>query len=116
MNKTFLLKVKGLLLAEKADLLKQVEQEVEVDTEGDETDEIQGNILIELNNQLNTRHSTKLAQIESALARIEDKTYGKCHDCEENIPEKRLLHNPYFQTCVACAEERENEEKQRKRF
>jgi DnaK suppressor protein len=116
MNKAFLAKVKGLLLAEKADILKQVEREVDVDTEGDETDEIQGNMLIEMTNQLNTRNSAKLAQIEAALKRIEDKTYGKCLDCEENIPEKRLLHNPHFQTCVSCAEERENEEKTRKRF
>ncbi len=116
MNKTFLSKVKELLLAEKRDILKQVERDVAIDTDGDETDEIQGNLLIELTNQLNSRNATKLAQIEAALKRVDDKTYGKCQDCEEDIPEKRLLNNPYFQTCVSCAEEREAEEKQRKRF
>jgi len=116
MNKTFLSKVKELLLAEKRDVLKQVAREVDVDTDGDETDEIQGNLLIELTNQLNSRNATKLSQIEAALKRIDDKSYGKCLDCEEDIPEKRLLNNPYFQTCVSCAEEREAEEKQRKRF
>jgi DnaK suppressor protein len=117
MNKTFLKKMKESLLEQKRELLKQAaDREVEVDTEGDETDEIQANILIDLTNQLNTRNSTKLAQIETALKRIEDKTYGLCQDCEEPIPEKRLLSNPYFQTCVTCAEEREAEEKQRKKF
>jgi DnaK suppressor protein len=116
MNKTFLSKVKELLLAEKRDVLKQVAREVDVDTDGDETDEIQGNLLIELTNQLNSRNAIKLAQIEAALKRIDDKSYGKCLDCEEDIPEKRLLNNPHFQTCVSCAEEREAEEKQRKRF
>lgn len=116
MNKTFLSKVKELLLAEKRDILKQVERDVAIDTDGDETDEIQGNLLIELTNQLNSRNATKLAQIEAALKRVDDKTYGKCQDCEEDIPEKRLLNNPYFQTCVSCAEEHEAEEKQRKRF
>ena len=116
MNKTFLSKVKELLLAEKRDVLKQVAREVDVDTDGDETDEIQGNLLIELTNQLNSRNATKLSQIEAALKRIDDKSYGKCLDCEEDIPEIRLLNNPYFQTCVSCAEEREAEEKQRKRF
>lgn len=116
MNKTFLTKMKNLLLEQRRDILKQAGQELEVvDTEGDETDEIQGNMLIELNNQLNTRNSVRLAQIESALKRIEDKSYGLCQDCGEAIPEKRLLNNPYFQTCVTCAEEREAEEKQRKR-
>lgn len=116
MNKTFLQKMKKLLLAEKQELLKRSsDQEAIVDTEGDETDEIQGNILIELNNQLTTRNNAKLNQIETALKRIDDKTYGICQDCEDPIPEKRLLMNPYFQICVSCAEEREAEEKQRKR-
>jgi DnaK suppressor protein len=116
MNKTFLQKMKSLLLAEKQEILKKsTDQEVSVDTEGDETDEIQGNMLIELNNQLTSRNHAKLNQIDAALKRIEDKTYGICQDCEEKIPEKRLLMNPYFQTCVSCAEEREAEERQRKR-
>ena len=117
MNKTFLKKMKDLLLEQKRELLKQAAgQQVDVDTEGDETDEIQGNMLIELTNQLNSRNLEKLNQIDSALRRIEDKSYGLCQDCEDPIPEKRLLSNPYFQTCVSCAEEREAEEKQRKRF
>src|SRR5271168_2422208 len=99
MNKTFLAKMKKTLLVQKQEILKQVKrQEVDVDTEGDETDEIQGNMLIELTNQMNTRQSSKLAQIETALKRIEDKSYGKCEDCDEQIPDKRLLINPHFQT------------------
>jgi len=116
MNKTFLQKMKNLLLEQREELAKQVSKQIDVDTDGDETDEIQANILIDLNNQLSTRNSAKLNQIESALKRIEEKTYGLCQDCEDPIPEKRLLSNPYFQTCVSCAEEREAEEKQRKRF
>lgn len=115
MNKSFLQKMKSLLLEQKNELLKKTEQEVDVDTEGDEIDEIQANQLIEMNNQLNTRNNAKLLQIDAALKRIEEKTYGICQDCEEAIPEKRLLMNPYFQTCVSCAEEREAEERQRKR-
>ena len=115
MNKTFFLKMKAQLLAEKAEILKKVAVEIDVDTDGDETDEIQANILIQVNNQLNIRNAAKLVQIDSALLRIEDKKYGICIDCEEAIAEERLLSNPCFQTCIACAEERENEEKQRKR-
>jgi DnaK suppressor protein len=117
MNKTFLIKIKGLLLAEREEILKQADhQDNNVDIEGDETDEIQANQLIEINKRLTARNIAKLSQIDAALKRIENKAYGKCQDCEENIPEKRLLHNPYFLTCVCCAEEREIEEKQRKRF
>lgn len=116
MNKSFLKKVKELLLTEKGVILKQAQQDLDIDTDGDETDEIQANILIGINNQLNTRNSAKLRQIEEALKRIDDKSYGLCQDCGEVISEKRLLNNPHFQTCISCAEDREASEKQRKRF
>ena len=115
-KKSVLMKVKNTLVNEKHAILQQVRQEIDIDTDGDETDLIQGNLLIELTNHLNYRNSSKLKQIEEALKQIENKTYGLCKDCEEIIPEKRLLHNPYFQTCVSCAEEREVEEKQLRRF
>lgn len=116
MNKAFLKKMKDLLLEQKQEIVNHTKQEIAVDTEGDETDEVQGNMLMELSNQLNTRNAAKLSQIESALKRIDDGTYSLCQDCEDPIPEKRLLSNPHFQTCVSCAEEREAEEKQRKKF
>jgi DnaK suppressor protein len=72
--------------------------------------------MIDLYNRLSTRNQNKLLQIDAALKRVSDNTYGLCQDCEENIPEKRLLSNPYFLTCVACAEERESEDKQRRKI
>ncbi len=98
----------------KDELLSKTVKEIDVDTDGDETDEIQANLLIQITNQLNIRNAAKLVQMDLALQRIEDKKYGICIDCEEVIAEKRLLSNPYFQTCIVCAEQRENEEKQRK--
>lgn len=116
-SKGTLKKIIDGLLKQKQELLEiQKTSNNEIDTEGDETDSIQANLLIDLNNQLNTRNAAKLAQINSALKRIEDNVYGICEECEEQIPEKRLLINPYFQTCVSCAEDREAEEKQRKRL
>jgi|SRR5579885_2201369 len=116
LNKTFIQKMKEALLLEKKQLLSQARVEQDIDTDGDETDEIQGNMLIELQNQLSTRNSSRLKRIEDALSRLDKGTYGLCNDCEESIPEKRLTANPYCTTCVSCAEERELEEKQRKRF
>ena len=107
--------MKEKLLAERQALLKQPPPEVDIDTDGDETDEIQGNMLIQLTAALNIRNATKLNQIDAALKRIEDQSYGLCADCNEAIADKRLLSNPYFTTCIFCAEEREIEEKQRKK-
>lgn len=115
-KKSFLKKTKEKLLSQRDELAGQSTRRHDIDTDGDETDEIQAHILIDLHNQLTTRNSAKLIQIEDALKRLEESTYGICQDCEEQIPEKRLQINPYFLTCVACAESREAEDKQRKRF
>jgi len=44
-----------------------------------------------------------LDQIESALERIEDGTYGKCEECAARIPKARLNAIPYAAMCVKCA-------------
>lgn len=116
LSKIFLKKTKDRLLSERNELSNKSIKRPDIDTDGDETDKIQGNLLIDLHNQLNTRNHAKLTQINDALQRMDDKTYGICQDCEEDIPEKRISVNPYFLTCVACAEEREAEDKQRKKL
>lgn len=120
MNKSFLKKVKENMLSEKEKLLSKLNNNSPIDTEivdldGDETDEIQGNLLLEITSQLNSRNNNKLMLIEDALKRLDDNEYGVCEDCGEDIPEKRLVANPYFLTCISCAEERELENKQVKR-
>ena len=49
--------------------------------------------------------SGTLNQIENALERIEDGTYGECEECGARIPKKRLNVLPYATTCVKCASE-----------
>lgn len=114
LTKAFLKKTRERLLSERNELTEKSTQRPDIDTDGDEIDEIQGNQLIEFQNHLNIRNHNKLIQISDALKRMDDKSYGVCQDCEENIPEKRLLVNPYFLTCVACAEEREREDKRKR--
>ncbi len=48
-----------------------------------------------------------LGQIENALERIEEGTYGECELCEVRIPKARLNALPYATTCVKCASERD---------
>ncbi|HEY2931985.1 MAG TPA: TraR/DksA family transcriptional regulator [Acidobacteriota bacterium] len=52
--------------------------------------------------------------IEAALRRIDDGTYGKCEDCGEEIPAKRLEAVPWAPRCTACQEvfEQQQEEQQ----
>ena len=48
-----------------------------------------------------------LDQIEAALQRIEDGTYGRCEECGEAIPKNRLDAIPYAADCVRCASQAE---------
>lgn len=48
-----------------------------------------------------------LANIEAALERIEDGTYGLCEECGVRIPKKRLEAIPYANMCVRCASQSE---------
>jgi len=49
-----------------------------------------------------------LEQIEVALERIEDGTYGQCEECGGKIPKQRLNAIPYATMCVKCASESEH--------
>ena len=48
-----------------------------------------------------------LEQIEVALERIEDGTYGLCEQCGGRIPKQRLNAIPYAVMCVKCASQSE---------
>ncbi|MBA2395397.1 MAG: TraR/DksA C4-type zinc finger protein [Ktedonobacteraceae bacterium] len=41
-----------------------------------------------------------LTEVEAALKRIENGTYGHCIDCDKFIPEKRLEAIPWASRCV----------------
>jgi DnaK suppressor protein len=116
LNSAFLSKMKEILLSQRNDILNKSQSPVDIDSDGDETDEIQAKLLMEVNKSLHSRDADRVYQIDNAIKRINDESYGLCEDCGDAIPEKRLIANPCFLTCVSCAEDREIEEKQRKRF
>jgi RNA polymerase-binding transcription factor DksA len=46
---------------------------------------------------------SRLAQLEHALARLEDGTYGRCEVCGEPVSEERLAALPAAARCIGCA-------------
>lgn len=54
-----------------------------------------------------TRHRTQLRDIEEALRKIEEGTYGICDECEADIPLGRLNVMPFALRCVDCQEKHE---------
>jgi len=48
------------------------------------------------------RDIDELAQVESALQRLDAGTYGDCADCGDPIPLPRLRVQPAAQRCASC--------------
>jgi len=52
-----------------------------------------------------------LKNIEEAIRRVKDNSYGNCEECGAGIPERRLIAMPFARTCIVCQEKRELIEK-----
>jgi DnaK suppressor protein len=65
----------------------------------------------ELTLRLSERGREKLKQIEEALERIEDGSFGTCEQCGAKIPKGRLKVMPFSTTCVACKSKQEKHRK-----
>jgi RNA polymerase-binding transcription factor DksA len=46
--------------------------------------------------------SLKVAEIDVALSRVDDGSYGRCDECYETIPPERLRYQKPVFTCVDC--------------
>ncbi len=51
--------------------------------------------------------SDELQEIQEALARIKDGSFGLCEGCEKAIPKSRLKAIPYTRLCVECKRKEE---------
>src|ERR1700722_8088176 len=61
----------------------------------------------EISTQLAELEARELTQIDKALARITQGSYGLCEFCQAKIPVARLNALPYSTTCVDCQREME---------
>jgi DnaK suppressor protein len=55
--------------------------------------------------------SDTLKKIDQAILRLEDGSYGRCQECEQEISEARLRALPFAVLCRDCQERAENEVK-----
>jgi len=58
----------------------------------------------EVLNSLNDEAKASVMQIDKALLRIENGTYGLCVECGEAINQQRLQAIPYAALCINCAQ------------
>ena len=53
--------------------------------------------------KLNTSERVEIEEIQQALVRIREGTYGDCSQCGDPIAPKRLEALPYTNSCIDCA-------------
>lgn len=78
---------------------------------GDALDEIdQANDMIEreMGYVMSSNMRSNLDQVDEALTRIADRTFGKCLHCGQDISIKRLELLPFARFCVPCQEKLES--------
>lgn len=119
-SKDRLLALKKALISKKVNILKEVKEEISkyvsgdnkqlVDTANDEGDWAQVDISEDLSLQRLSAHRKLMYNLDEAIRKIEEGTYGICEDCGEEISEKRLLVLPAATLCVDCQENREQVE------
>ena len=56
----------------------------------------------EMDMALSDLETLELAAVSQALARLQDGRYGRCADCDAEIPFDRLKAEPWALRCVAC--------------
>ncbi|MDX1608201.1 MAG: TraR/DksA family transcriptional regulator [Candidatus Spechtbacterales bacterium] len=119
MNKKDNEKFKKLLLEEKLEIAEELKKfaKQNPDVEGDWESEFPNfekedfdieeaaDEVEEYINRLPLEHAfeEKLKLIDEALKRIKKGTYGKCLNCNKNIPKKRLKAIPETKFCLDCA-------------
>lgn len=97
-------KVRATLEEERELLLQGLEREPELgDRTADVADVATTRIEQLTDDRERQRRQERIAQIDAALERMEQGTWGTCVGCGGSIPKARLQALPTATTCVACA-------------
>lgn len=75
---------------------------------GDEIDEVVNTIEKELKFDISSNEKNILNEIDIALRKIENGTYGICELCKKQIEVKRLKAIPYSRYCIECQKKQQN--------
>ncbi|MEW6107931.1 MAG: TraR/DksA C4-type zinc finger protein [Nitrospirota bacterium] len=109
--------LKKALLGRKGAILKEVKQEIAkymsgetrqlVDTALDDGDWAVVDLSEDISLRRLSAHRKMLHEIDEAVRKINEGTYGICEECGEEISEKRLNVLPAATLCVDCQENKE---------
>ena len=94
-------------LLERMALVSSDPRDGEIAGPGDLADSAGASFQMDVTAGILKSETKELQEIDNALARIGDGTYGVCQDCERRIPATRLMAVPYATMCVQCKSDRE---------
>ena len=77
---------------------------IAIEKSADQMDEIQYASERDLAIRNVDRESALLRDVEAALRRIHDGSFGKCIECESAVSPKRLAAVPWAKRCIGCQE------------
>ncbi len=101
-------KIKEILFKIRKELIEDVSQSIKTESDhlrfdvGDFYDHATTDRARELSLMLTDRERQKLIQIEEALKKIDEGSYGICESCGEEIDAERLLAMPFAKLCLSC--------------
>jgi DnaK suppressor protein len=98
---------KRALEAKRDELIREISESRErltLDPTGDPMDQIRGTAERDFVIRGIDRMCGMLRLVEGALREIQDRTFGVCAECGDDIPAKRLQAVPWSPYCVSCQE------------
>lgn len=105
MNEPEKTKLKKQLLEERKALVAQTSLPHEIADPSDTLDEKATDVTnLEQQRAVDQSLDLRLKEIDEALRKLDDGTYGICTTCSTPIQEKRLHAMPIVQKCVECAQ------------
>ena len=103
--------VREILERKKAELLQVLQRRdgIAIERSADQMDEIQYAAGRDLAIWDVDRVTALLRQVNAALQRVDDGSFGICAECESPIGAKRIAAVPWAQCCIKCQESADRE-------
>jgi DnaK suppressor protein len=121
-RKKFLAKMREQLVEMKTKLLSEIDSELRAEREANKDEGMDTYDLAseerdrEINFILSDRERVKIKQIDDALERMEEGSYGVCESCGLEIAEERIAAMPFTRLCRDCQQDQEREAKSQRRY
>jgi DnaK suppressor protein len=121
-RKEFLDTVRAHLTETKSKLLAEMDTQQKEQREGNKDEGMDAYDLAteerdrEIKFILSDRERSKIKEIDDALARLADNSYGICESCGLEIGEERLDALPFTKLCRDCQQDREREARTQRNF